>query len=47
MPAETTIGVDKETLQVVKSAKEYPGQSYDELLRRTFGSDDEETEDRG
>ena len=47
MPAETTIGVSKETLQVVKSAKEYPGQSYDELLQRTFESDGQGTEDRG
>lgn len=47
MPAETTIGVSKETLRTVKSAKEYPGQSYDELLQRTFGSDGQEAEDRG
>jgi hypothetical protein len=46
MPAETTISVSNETLEVVKSAKEYPGQSYDELLQRTFESGDEEAEDR-
>jgi hypothetical protein len=46
MPAETTIGVSKETLQVVKSSKEYPGQPLDELLRHTFESDGEETEAR-
>lgn len=47
MPAETSIGVSKETLQVVKSSKEYPGQSLDELLRRTFETDGKEAEDRG
>lgn len=45
MPAETTISVSKDTLDLVKSSKEYPGQSYDELLRNVFGdsADDGET----
>jgi hypothetical protein len=36
MPAETTIGVSKDTLKLLKANKEYDGQSYDELLRSVF-----------
>jgi hypothetical protein len=39
MPAETSIPCSRDTLELVKSSKEYDGQSYDELLRTTFGED--------
>jgi hypothetical protein len=47
MAVETTIGVSKDTLQTVKSSRDYPGQPLDELLRQTFEADSEETEDGG
>lgn len=42
MGAETSIPCSKDTLEVVKAAKKYDGQPYDELLQRTFGTDDDE-----
>lgn len=41
MPAETTIGVSKDTLRLLKSNKEYEGQSYDDLLQSVFSDADE------
>ena len=40
MPAETSIPCSKETLKLVRSSKQYEGQSYDELLQETFGDGD-------
>jgi hypothetical protein len=42
MPAETSIPCSKETLKLVKSSKEYEGQSYDELLQQVFSEGDGE-----
>jgi len=39
MPAETSIGVSKDTLELLKANKEYEGQSYDQLLRSEFSDD--------
>jgi len=41
MPAETSIGVSKDTLKLLKANKEYPSQSYDELLRSVFDDDND------
>ena len=42
MPSETSIPCSKEVRDLVKSRKEYPGQSYNEFLKNVF-SDEEET----
>ena len=43
MENKTTISVENDTKELVKAAKQYRGQTYDELLRETF-SDITETE---
>jgi hypothetical protein len=40
MPAETSIPCSTETLELVKSNKEYEGQTYDELLQSVFANGD-------
>ena len=36
MKNKTTISVENDTKELVKAAKQYRGQTYDELLRETF-----------
>lgn len=36
MEQKTTISVEKQTKDLVAQAKEYKGQTYDELLRNVF-----------
>ena len=36
MENKTTISVESDTKELVKAAKQYRGQTYDELLRETF-----------
>lgn len=43
----TTISVEAETKELVAEAKEYKGQTYDELLRNTFSDETESEETRG
>lgn len=47
MPAETSIPCSRETLKLVKSSKQYAGQSYDELLQAVFGEGDGNAEPGG
>ena len=42
----TTISVERDTKKIVEAAKEYPGQTYDELLRSAFSNDTETRETR-
>lgn len=42
----TTISVDSKTKKLVESAKQYKGQTYDELLRETFSDETESEETR-
>ena len=42
----TTISVENETKELVKAAKRYHGQTYDELLRETFSEIAETEESR-
>lgn len=47
MPAESSIPCSQETRKLVKSSKRYEGQSYDELLRETFGDGDGTSQSEG
>lgn len=47
MPAETSIPCSRDTLELVKSSKEYEGQTYDELLQSEFGGEDGDSRSGG